>query len=230
LAAAVLATTTLTGAVAAPLTGRRSLAVAMTLLLLIASVLSAALAGALSGTTKSRLARRLSLRLSPVPVTARLVAVARAIEASTGLANGEVRRLPLRGLSLGSRQRRTNERSMHGPLVVGTSRRRWFLALDRFGFFGIVHRFCRKNGSLVDRVTESLAHAFVGNDEHRISCLDRGSRDSSSRLLASRCRHLGVLVLVLGVTRGATRLLHVVFDHRDNRMIGDAALARTVVV
>ena len=43
-AAAVLATTTLTGAVAAPLTGRRSLAVAMTLLLLIAGVLSAALA------------------------------------------------------------------------------------------------------------------------------------------------------------------------------------------
>jgi hypothetical protein len=35
---------------------------------------------------------------------------------------------------------------------------------------------------------------------------------------------------MLGVTRGAASLLHLVFDHRDNRMIGDAALARTVIV
>jgi hypothetical protein len=35
---------------------------------------------------------------------------------------------------------------------------------------------------------------------------------------------------VIGVARGATRLFHVVFDNRDHRMVGDAALARTVVV
>jgi hypothetical protein len=35
---------------------------------------------------------------------------------------------------------------------------------------------------------------------------------------------------VLGVTRGAPRLSDVVFDHRDDDVIGDTALARAVIV
>lgn len=170
------------------------------------------------------------MRLSPGPVAPRFVAVALAVESPAGLTNREVGRFPLGCLSFRTWQRGANERPMYRPLVVGDRRRR-FLALDFwFGLLGIVHRLGRENGDLVDCVVESPAHAVVGNDEHRISRLDRGSRDRGGGFLSSRCRHLGVLVLVLGVTRGATRLLHVVFDHRDNRMIGDTALARTVVV
>ena len=45
-----------------------------------------------------------------------------------------------------------------------------------------------------------------------------------------RAGHPRLLVFVVRVARGAARLLHLVLDHRDHGMIGDAALARTVVV
>src|SRR3954463_7022833 len=51
-----------------------------------------------------------------------------------------------------------------------------------------------------------------------------------TRLLATRRRRLRLLVFVLGVTRRTPRLSDVVLDHRDNDVIGDTALARTVVV
>jgi hypothetical protein len=47
---------------------------------------------------------------------------------------------------------------------------------------------------------------------------------------AARQRHAGRLVLVIRVARGTPRLLHLVLNHRHNGMIGDAALARTIVV
>ena len=49
-------------------------------------------------------------------------------------------------------------------------------------------------------------------------------------LLAAGCRGLPLLVLVLGVARGAPRLPDVVLNHRDNHMVGEAALARAVIV
>src|SRR5258706_6711635 len=49
-------------------------------------------------------------------------------------------------------------------------------------------------------------------------------------LLAARRRYPGLLVFVIRVARRAASLLHLVFDHRDDRVIGDAALARTIVV
>jgi hypothetical protein len=42
--------------------------------------------------------------------------------------------------------------------------------------------------------------------------------------------HLGVLVFVFGVAGRAARLLHVLADHRHDCMIGEATLARTVIV
>jgi hypothetical protein len=39
-----------------------------------------------------------------------------------------------------------------------------------------------------------------------------------------------VLVFVVGVARGAARLLHLVLDHGNDRVIRDAPFARTVVV
>jgi hypothetical protein len=49
-------------------------------------------------------------------------------------------------------------------------------------------------------------------------------------LLAARRRYSGLFVFVIRVARRAASLLHLVFDHRDDRVIGDAALARTIVV
>src|SRR5690349_10614726 len=43
-------------------------------------------------------------------------------------------------------------------------------------------------------------------------------------------RYLGVLVFVLGVARGAARALHVVSDHRDDGVVRQPPLARTVIV
>src|SRR6186997_2888509 len=50
------------------------------------------------------------------------------------------------------------------------------------------------------------------------------------RLALAARWHFRVLEFVLGVTRRAPRLLDVVFNHRDHRVVGDAALTRTVVV
>jgi hypothetical protein len=51
-----------------------------------------------------------------------------------------------------------------------------------------------------------------------------------SALLAARRRGLGLLVFVLGVTGRTPRLPDVVLNHRDDDMVGDAALARAVIV
>jgi hypothetical protein len=39
-----------------------------------------------------------------------------------------------------------------------------------------------------------------------------------------------MLVFVLGVTRGAPRLLDLVFDHRHDSVVRDPALTRTIVI
>ena len=49
-------------------------------------------------------------------------------------------------------------------------------------------------------------------------------------LFAARRRDPGLLVFVIRVARRAASLLHLVFDHCNDRVIGDAALARTIVV
>ena len=48
--------------------------------------------------------------------------------------------------------------------------------------------------------------------------------------LAARRRHSAFLVFVFRVADSATRPLNLIVDHRDNRVIGDAALARTIII
>jgi hypothetical protein len=58
-----------------------------------------------------------------------------------------------------------------------------------------------------------------------------GVRVFDERLLpAAGWRNARLLVLVIGVARRAARLLHRIFNHRDNDVIGDAAFTRTIVV
>jgi hypothetical protein len=129
---------------------------------------------------------------------------------------------------------------MNGPLVLSALRRRLLGlgALDGidsldgsssfgFWFFRSLEFRKWKNGGFVDHLFDCL---FARHQHWRLGRLGGDECCRGDRLLSSRCRHFGVLVLVLGVTRGAASLLHLVFDHRDNRMVGNAALARTIVV
>jgi hypothetical protein len=59
----------------------------------------------------------------------------------------------------------------------------------------------------------------------RLAC----GHEQASGFAALR-RHSGLLVRVIGVARRATRLLHLLINHGDHDMIGDAALTRTIVV
>jgi hypothetical protein len=116
---------------------------------------------------------------------------------------------------------------MDGPLVVGT-RSDGFFDVGPFGLFCGFHRFGRGDGRVFDHVFD---YCFFGVNQNRgFSRVDRRRPDRRDRFLPSRRWHLGVFVLVLGVTRGAACPLHLVVDHRDDRMICDAALARTVIV
>jgi hypothetical protein len=70
---------------------------------------------------------------------------------------------------------------------------------------------------------------FVGDALGRAGGHLRVQRGRRLRL-SPLSRYLGVLELVLGVARAAARLLHIDSDHRDDRVVRDPALARTVVI
>jgi hypothetical protein len=114
---------------------------------------------------------------------------------------------------------------MHRPLVFGLTGR-------------LAHGVCvlrprRRLGGLdwLDGVVRFDRLLWLGCDQgRRVGGLDRYGRGDGRLLLLPRWRNSGLLVLVLGITRGAACPLHLVFDHRDDRMVRDAALARTVVI
>jgi hypothetical protein len=163
-------------------------------------------------------------------MTIAAMTIAAAIEAPV-LTNREVGFLAFGSLPFRPRKRRTDQRTMHWPLVVGVVA----------GFIGGWWR-----DDLVDvglsserfggKIEALLGHRRIRRDECR-DC-ERAGRHSVGRsgderargFLSSRRWNLGLLVFMLGVARAAACLLHFVVDHGDHRMIGDAALARTVVV
>jgi hypothetical protein len=171
-----------------------------------------------------------------------------AIEAATAwlLPHREVRRFSLGDLSFRTRQGRANQRPVHRPFVIGATgggiidiRRRIGFSVDRwrrrrrrgdgvgrFGRLGRLGGFDGFGGVEIDR----LGFGLRLGGEHTRFRLIHAIRQRGGWFAATRRGHFGVLVLVLGVARRATRLLHVVLDHRDHRVIGDAALARTIVV
>jgi hypothetical protein len=148
--------------------------------------------------------------------------------AEARLSNGELRLAALRRLAVRTRQRGTNQPSMHWAFAffVGRRRggryrirrglgsrgiRRWFERLGRLGWRHVV-----RAGAFRVRL-DAIA--------------SRGTRHKSAfRALPALRGHLCVLVLVVRVARRAPRLLHLIVNHRDDGVIGDAALARTVVV
>jgi hypothetical protein len=191
----------------AALARRRPLTIALPLL--VASMLSAmarAVSRSMTCITESGLTRRVSLRLSRVPIPARLVSVALPVEPAAALTDREVGRLPLGRLALGSGKGGANQRTMHRPLILGAFDNGLF-DVDGFGRFGGFDRFGRRNRFVFDHVFDCF---FGSNQNRRFSRVDGRRRQRRDRLLPSRCGDLGVFVLVLGVTRGAACLLHLV--------------------
>jgi len=162
-----------------------------------------------------------------------IVSLTAAIEPAV-LADRELGLFALWGLSFGSWQRRPDQRSMDRPLVfrsvavvvVGSGRRIWrvcgFREIRRAG------EFFRRG---VERFVEGRRVGRDGRGWRKSGAIDDRSGDQrSAGLLLSESRRLRLLVLVIRIAGGAARLLHLVLDHGDHRMIGDPALARTVVV
>ena len=177
------------------------------------------------GLIESCLPRALAAAMTVAAMT-----IAAAIETPV-LTNRKVGLFAFGSLPFRPRKRRTDQRTMHGPLVVGV-------------VTGLVGGWWRDDLVDVGRSSERfggkiealLDHGRIGRHE-RVDC-DRAGRHSVRRSGDERARgflsswrwNLGLLVFMLGVARGAACLLHFVVDHGDHRMIGDAALARTVVV
>lgn len=150
--------------------------------------------------------------------------------AEARLSNRELRFPAVRRLAIRTRQRGSDQPPMDGAFFVGrrSGRRlrvrhglgsrgigRWF---ERLGYVGWRHRLWWRH--------------LVRAGAFRIDAIaSRGTRHKGSfRSLAALRRDLRVLVLVVRVARHASRLLHLVVNHRNDCVIRDAPLARTVVV
>ena len=194
--------------------------------------------------------RPLRARRSPASAARRAMPVPVALEPSATapaarLTNGEVGIFPVRRLPLGARQRRTNQTTVHRAVLVGRGGRDRFL----FGGFVAAKRFDRfeRDGfgcgefrgrwsldELVARYDVVRCCLEVLNRQGRASArLWRPGahlRDEDARFLLAPRRYPRLLVFMVRIAGGAARLLDLVLDHRDHRVVGDAALTRTIVV
>src|SRR6185503_14078297 len=87
----------------------------------------------------------------------------------------------------------------------------------------------RRRFGLIRMAAAVGRRAFVRHALRRV-LHDLGIQRRGRFRLAPLARHLGVLVFVIGVAGRAARLLDVLADHRDDRVVGHASLARTVIV
>ena len=156
-----------------------------------------------------------------------------------GLPHGEIRFFSLGDVPFRSGQRGPNQSPMYRPLII----RPLVVCLVGLGRID-VNGFTssgREDGVVVRRRRQRLDIAgpvvgkrLVDDDRVRVGGADtrilRNILRQRARLLAPGGRGFRLLVLVLGVTRRAPRLPDVVIDHRNDEVIGDATLARTVVV
>ena len=138
------------------------------------------------------------------------------------LPHREFRLLPIRRLPVRPRQGRPYQTTMNGTFIVGKGD-------VRFGRV-LLNRW---RGLVEQRLhVARCGNCFVNDGIGVFDGAQPAGRvcHSFGTFLLPLRGHPGLLVFVIGVARGAARLLDLVVDHRDNRMIGDAALARTVVV
>ena len=165
-----------------------------------------------------------------------------------------------RRLCIGStRQRGTDQASMHRPLVLASVRLRRLRLHSGVGHrarrgtcgrdkrrrrWGRLRRGVRQDGSRFrenadgGRLPQNRGAVFrrLGRPDEapRRLLLNRRQHFRVGRgcsvLLPPRRRHLCMLVLVVRVAGRAARLLDLLTNHCDNGVVGDPTLARTVVV
>jgi hypothetical protein len=161
-----------------------------------------------------------------------LVAVELAAAPSARLPNREVRFLAFWLLPFRTRQLRANQTAMDGTVfLVGRSGR------QRDGVRIGVVSWRRCVGQHLRRV---LVHDVGLGSVFHLFGLFRGvarAQYAFRRLagdgvgpLAARWRNASGFVLMIRVAGGTARLLHLILNHGDDGMIGNAALARTIVV
>jgi len=156
--------------------------------------------------------------------------------AATGLADREIRSLPRdRWLPFAARQLRTNQRTMNGAFVGG--RLVLFLVAVLLGagrFLSAIHelRFRRRGGAFLIAAHGGCARrlGFLRIMRNPLRRRRDGRQDRRRIGFLALSRHARVLVFVIRVAGRATRLLDVVTNHRDDDMIGEPPLARTVII
>jgi hypothetical protein len=151
------------------------------------------------------------------------------------LADGELGFLAFGSLPFDPRQGRANETAMNRPIVLAGRRKRKGIPI-RIGV-----------GAHRRRLRVDLRFRAVVLTGHLAGCCvyiqlglfgsGAGTEDALGRLannrvaaLAAGRRHARSLVFMVRVTRGAARLFHLVLNHRNDGVIGNAALARAIVV
>jgi hypothetical protein len=143
--------------------------------------------------------------------------------AEARLPNRELGLAAFRRLAIGPRQRRANQTTMHRTVVFGRRDRPRF----RCGGIGRRQRLEIVGGRRF-RLRHDVDVRAVNSES--LDLHGRCRRGTGWDVLPSLRRHPRVLVLVIGIARRAPRLLDLVIHHRHHGVVGDAALARTVVV
>jgi hypothetical protein len=148
---------------------------------------------------------------------------------ASGLSNRELGSLPRGRLSLGSRQRRPDQRTMHRTLDVAAA----VLRAWRIGCQGW-RLWCVWGGSIDGDWVRRVGECLRGNGRLRRFAGHPGENllveHARRRLLFPLRWHLCLLVLVFGVAGRAPGLFHVLSHHGDDGVVGDTSLAWTVVV
>jgi hypothetical protein len=158
------------------------------------------------------------------------VSRAEAVVAIAGwLADREIGRRPCgRGRAFQAGQRRANQRPVNGSLVV-------FWLFVRSGhrcLWGVLRgeRAVIGDGSRKGH-RRRLFGRGGGGRRHGLAKLRSATGRQSSRVgLPAKPRQPRLLVFVLRLARRATRLLHVVPDHRDHYVVGKTAFPGAIIV
>ena len=156
-----------------------------------------------------------------------------------------------RRLAFGPRERRAYQRSAEAAFARDSSilagrrsrRRRRFGVADCGGAVrGLDRRVGAASGGAARRVTAAAVIAGSGSmtapardcgagaAARAVHAVEHLSEQRGRLRLAARRRDLALLVFVLRVADAATRLSDFIVDHRDDGVIGDAALAWTIIV
>jgi len=157
---------------------------------------------------------------------------------ATWLANGEVGSLALGNLAFLPRKRRANQAAVHRAVILRGAVARVVIEIEIDVGVDILVITLRDHWhferlprlDLLVFVLQLLVLAAVSHGRTRAQRAFDVARQRGVGLPPTGRWRLRLLVFVVRVARGAARLLDLIVDHRDDRMVGDAALARTIVV